>query len=362
MGVARPWDRRGLPRGSNIGDRYRDVLRQAVDRSPTSRADQPRGGIAFAGLVIGPVAHYVGRRCIRAQRSTLDSGMESEGFIDVDGGRVWYTRTGAGSGLPLLCVHGGPGFAHGSIRSLTDLADREVIFYDQLGCGRSDKCDDDSLLTLERFVGEIDRIRDRLYLDELHLFGTSWGSTIAAAYAMGQSDGLTGLVLSSPLISTPRWVEDALALRAELPSNVRDELDRHERGGYTRCPEYVAAMLVYYKRHVCRLDPWPAVLEDAFANSAFEVYEKMWGPSEFHPTGTLLGLDLSPGLPDINATTLFVCGEHDEATPATVEDFARSVKDARFEVVRDASHMPLLEKPETYLGLLRDFLRSVDEG
>ena len=62
-----------------------------------------------------------------------------EGHIDVPGGRVWYRIAGPDApGVPLLCLHGGPGSTHDYLEPLADLADeRPVVFYDQLGCGRS---------------------------------------------------------------------------------------------------------------------------------------------------------------------------------------------------------------------------------
>lgn len=59
---------------------------------------------------------------------------------------MWYRRCGSGPGLPLLTLHGGPGAGHDYLEPLEALGDeREVTFYDQLGCGRSDIPDDDGL-------------------------------------------------------------------------------------------------------------------------------------------------------------------------------------------------------------------------
>ena len=82
-----------------------------------------------------------------------------EGTIRVDGYQVWYRCVGRG-GLPLLLLHGGPGAGHAYLEPLAALAaDRLVVFYDQLGCGRSDQPDDRSLWRLERFVAEVDTVR-----------------------------------------------------------------------------------------------------------------------------------------------------------------------------------------------------------
>jgi proline-specific peptidase len=105
--------------------------------------------------------------------------MAQEGFIEVTGGRVWYRSVGEG-GIPLLCLHGGPGFTHYYLEPLELLADqRQVIFYDQLGCGNSDRPEDVTLWTVERFVDELVTVRQTLGLNRLHLFGSSWGGMLA---------------------------------------------------------------------------------------------------------------------------------------------------------------------------------------
>ena len=82
-----------------------------------------------------------------------------EGAIPVPGGNVWFKRVGGGAGLPLLAVHGGPGLPHNYISSLDRLADeREVIFWDQLGCGNSECPSNVELWTMERSVAEMDAV------------------------------------------------------------------------------------------------------------------------------------------------------------------------------------------------------------
>ena len=109
-----------------------------------------------------------------------------EGYIDVPGGKVWYRAVGDNAdGTPLLCLHGGPGFTHYYLEPLEALADRRrVIFYDQLGCGRSDRPGDLSLWNVDRFVAELAQVRSALNLDRLHLFGSSWGGMLAMQYVL----------------------------------------------------------------------------------------------------------------------------------------------------------------------------------
>lgn len=278
------------------------------------------------------------------------------GYVQVEGGRVWYDRVSGGPQAPLLCIQGGPGFPHEPLRSLAEVGERDVIFYDQLGCGRSDRCSDDSLLNLPRFVNEVEELREHLSIDEVHVYGTSWGATIAAAYAAQNPLGLRSLILSSPLISTRLWMEDALRLRGELPLETQAVLDSYEEEGFTESPAYAQAMDQFYKKHLCRLHPWPEVLVRSIAEASFDIYNKMWGPSEFEATGTLLSLDLTDRLSQISVPTLFTAGEFDESTPKTVEGLARLVPQGRFEVIPGTSHTPYLEDPQALLRILRTFI------
>ncbi|HOY53847.1 MAG TPA: alpha/beta fold hydrolase, partial [Opitutaceae bacterium] len=111
--------------------------------------------------------------------------MVREGHIDGPGGRLWYAIHGDGrAGVPLLVVHGGPGFL--SVPDVVaELADeRPVIFYDQLGCGRSERPADKSRFTLAHYVAELAAVRTALGLQNVHLLGQSWGCMLAAEYLL----------------------------------------------------------------------------------------------------------------------------------------------------------------------------------
>ena len=183
-----------------------------------------------------------------------------EGYIDVPGGKVWYRAVGDNAeATPLLCLHGGPGFTHYYLEALEALADRRrVIFYDQLGCGRSDRPGDLTLWNVDRFVEELAQVRSALKLDRLHLFGSSWGGMLAMQYALDRRPDLESLILCGSPASMIRWVSDCEALLAEETEQTRRVIREHEAAGFTGCPEYQAAILGFYRKHVCRLDPWPA--------------------------------------------------------------------------------------------------------
>jgi proline iminopeptidase len=286
-----------------------------------------------------------------------------EGYIDVPGGKVWYQSFGEGD-LPLLCLHGGPGFTHNYIDSLADLADRRrVIFYDQLGCGNSERPDDTSLWTVDRFTDELEVVREALGLDRVHIFGSSWGGMLAAYYVVDrQPEGVESLILCGSPLSMPRFKRECDELRALLPQDVQDTLDRHEESGFTDCPEYAGALAVFYKRHLCRMDPWPDGLERSFSEMGAPVYHTMNGPSEFTVVGNFKDFDVTDRLDTIRMPTLLTCGRHDEFTPAQLEEQHAGIPNSKLVIFEDSAHMPFYEERELYMQVANEFLESVESG
>jgi proline-specific peptidase len=288
---------------------------------------------------------------------------QDEGYIDVEGGRVWYRSVGpdTGGGTPLLCLHGGPGFTHYYLEPLEALADRrQVIFYDQLGCGRSDRPDDLSLWTVDRFVGELAQVRATLGLDRLHLFGSSWGGMLAMQYTLDRRPALDSLILCGSPASMTRWVSDCDELLAAQPEEVRRVIREHEAAGFTACPEYQSAILGFYRQHVCRLSPWPAGFERSFAEAGYDVYNTMNGPSEFTVSGTLKTWDVMDRLSEITVPALLVGGRYDECTPGHMAEMHRRIAGSQLATIEDASHLCFAEQPETFNALVNKFLAERD--
>ena len=108
-----------------------------------------------------------------------------QGFLDVPGGPVWYRVVGAGTGTPILLLHGGPGGTSCGFSLLDALGEeRAVVRYDQLGSGRSGRPDNLALWQRQRFVEELHSVRQQLGLTRMHLLGSSWGSALAVQYLL----------------------------------------------------------------------------------------------------------------------------------------------------------------------------------
>ena len=294
---------------------------------------------------------------------TVSADNSKQGFINVPGGPVWYKVSGNGEGLPLLALHGGPGSTSCTYSLLDPLGDqRSIIRYDQLGSGRSGRPDDLSLWKVDRFVEELDVIRKKLKLEKFHLLGHSWGAALAGAYLLEKgTKGVASVIFSSPLLSTPLWIEDANYLRSQLPQGIQDTLNFHEMANTTDSDEYRDATRVFYDRHLTRGEakekaecdgaPWNQV-----------IYEYMWGPTEFHATGNLVDFDLSHRLHTIDIPVLFLTGEFDEARPETISKFHKMIPGSEFIVIGGVAHASLSRAPDNYRRILEDFLDKVEKN
>jgi proline-specific peptidase len=292
-----------------------------------------------------------------------------EGRLPFRGWETWYKvveGAAPAKAIPLLTLHGGPGIPHGYLDPLADLAadGRTIVFYDQLGCGESTRPHDPSLWSVDLFVEELDNVRAGLGLEEVHLLGQSWGGMLALDYALRRPSGLVSLVLADTAASMAQWVAEASRLRSELPGEVQRVLAEHEAAGTIDSPEYAEAMNAFYARHVCRCDPMPDCVAQAFAalEEDAEVYNTMWGPNEFTCTGTLKPWNVRERLGEIGVPTLVVSGRYDEATPAMQETLVRGIAGAEQRIFEHSSHLPHAEEPEAFRAVVADFLDRAEEG
>src|SRR5258708_40021215 len=100
-----------------------------------------------------------------------------EGYVNVTGGKVWYEIVGSGNAIPLITLHGGPGFTHDYLEPLGVLCkERPVVFYGQLGAGKSDRPPDKALWNVQPFLKELAQLRTALGLKRVHILGHSSGT------------------------------------------------------------------------------------------------------------------------------------------------------------------------------------------
>jgi proline iminopeptidase len=258
----------------------------------------------------------------------------------------------------MLVVHGGPGFMTMPQVVSDFAAGRPVYFYDQLGSGKSDRASEIDYYSVNNFVEELDEVRWALQLAEVILMGFSWGCGLVTSYVLDKGlKGIQGLILSGPLLSTQRWDRDQQDNIARMPQEMISAIRCGEKNkDYGR--EYQAAMMEYYKRHLCNLEPWPDYVQEALDNLNMDVYMSMWGPSEFTVSGKLKDFELYQFLHKITVPVLLTCGDRDEAGVKTLKDFQMEFPNAQMAVIPKASHLHQIEQPGIYKAIVSEFLKD----
>src|ERR1700739_815398 len=286
----------------------------------------------------------------------------TQGVIPVPGGNVWFKRVGGGAGLPLLAIHGGPGLPHNYLASLERLADeREVIFWDQLGCGNSKCPSTTALWTMERSVAEMEAVVQALGLNRFHVFGNSWGGMMAQQYVLDATSGAVSLTISNSIASIPQFSEMVSRLKRDLAPETQSAIDRHETAGTTHSAEYQAAIRTWNETYLCRQLPWPRELQEAFKKAGAESFETIFGPSDFHIVGTIRSWDVLDRLAEIALPTIVLAGRYDECAPEHMWEMHQRIAGSRFELFDSSAHMPFIEEPDRFDQVMRDFLRLHDD-
>lgn len=286
-----------------------------------------------------------------------------EGYIPVADGRVWYRITGADrSTVPLLCLHGGPGAPHDYLETMEGFSTvRPVIFYDQMGCGNSKRPGDPDHWTIQSFVDELEQVRNALGLPRVHILGQSWGTILSFEYMIRKKPaGVVSLVQSGPVMSFPIFENDQKEALKKMPEEYRVAISAAEESGDFSGAEYEAAMDLFYREHLCRLDPWPDAMVRTMDKIDHDTYMYMQGPSEFTITGTLKGYDRIKDLGSLELPVLYTCGEFDECTPSATEFYSRMTPGSEFIVFAGASHEHHMEKPDEYIDRVGEFLKRVE--
>jgi proline iminopeptidase len=282
---------------------------------------------------------------------------------------VWTKRFGNNPRMRLLLLHGGPGATHEyfeCFESFLPIEGIEFIYYDQLGSAYSDQPKDTDLWEVDRFVDELEQVRQALGLnkDNFFLLGHSWGGILATEYALKYQDRLKGLVISNMMASCPEY--DAYAanvLAKQMDPAVLEEIRSLEAQGEFQNPRYMELLVPnYYQKHICRLAEWPDPVKRAFAKINQEVYVTMQGPSEFGISGRLENWDRKADLKNLAVPTLVIGSRYDTMDPEHMKWMATQVQNGSYLYCPNGSHMCMYDDQDTYVSGLIAFIKMIDAG
>ena len=286
---------------------------------------------------------------------------------------VWTKRVGNNPTMKVLLLHGGPGATHEYFESFDSYfphAEIEYYYYDQLESAYSDQPNDSSLWSVDRYVEEVEQVRQALGLDNtnFYLLGSSWGGILCMEYALKHQEHLKGLIISNMMSSIPDYNQYAQeVLGPQLPPEVLKEVRAMEAAGDFGNPRYAELLYQhFYTEHVLRmpLDQWPDPVNRAFAKINAGLYVTMQGPSEFGIVGNakLRNWDRSKDLSKITVPTLMIGGAHDTMDPKHMEWMGNEVGNGRYLHCPEGSHLSMYDDAETYFEGLITFIKEVDAG
>ena len=267
---------------------------------------------------------------------------------------------------PLLLLHGGPGSSHNYFEVLDQVAEksgRQVIMYDQLGCGNSSIPDDqaETAYTAQTWVKELENVREQLGLDQIHLLGQSWGGMLALIYLCDyQPEGVKSLILSSTLASAKLWSQELHRLIKYLPKGEQAAIKEAETTGNYDSLAYQAANAHFMEQHAIKLTPdlpEPVLRKKKGGSLA---YLTGWGPNEYTPIGNLHGYEYTDRLKDLHLPALITSGTDDLCTPLVAKSMYDNLPNARWELFAGCGHMPFVQENAKYQELLSDWLISQD--
>lgn len=274
-----------------------------------------------------------------------------------------YTRT-VGNGIPILLLHGGPGANHECFEIMEKYIDLEkysLVYYDQLGSKYSDKLDDVSWLTMERYVDDIETVRAALELDKFFILGHSWGSMIAMEYALkyGEDNHLIGAILSNMTASSDACEKYLEKIRkqyiTEEEYNYIVDIESKNKYDDARYNEIIYNKL--YRMFFCRLDEWPKFLQNN--EIATNVYNHFQGNNEFVVTGIMSDWDMWDRLKDIKTKCLVIGSKFGTMSAEEHEEMARLIPDAKCAICPNGGHFAIWDDAEYYHKQLNEFFDEV---
>ena len=290
-----------------------------------------------------------------------------EGYMPFLEYKTYYRIVGkkTGNKKPLVLLHGGPGSTHNYFEVLDRLAKedgRELIMYDQIGCGESYVADRPDLWNAKTWADELAALREHLGLSEIHLLGQSWGGMLLLDYVCNyKPEGLKSLILSSTLPASWMWGIEQHRMIKELPRKMQDAIEKATSSNDYSDPAYQEAEAEYMLRHAAGpvTEESPECLRRPVQKGG-EAYVTGWGPNEYTPMGTLKDYDVTEQLKDITEPALVINGGNDLCTPYIAKYMYDRIPNSRWELFRTCRHMCFVEDNDRYVELMKEWLNEND--
>ena len=290
----------------------------------------------------------------------------TEGYMPFEGFKTYYRIVGEKTPgkAPLVLLHGGPGSTHNYFEVLDKIAEtgRQVIMYDQIGCGNSFVEGHPELFNADTWIKELIELRKHLGLDEIHLLGQSWGGMQTILYALEyKPKGIKSYILSSTLSSAKLWEEEQKRRISYMSKEDQEALLGAVESGDYSSKEYNDALGRFMNMYCAGevTEESPECLRRP-KKSGTEAYIVGWGHNEFSPTGTLAGYEFTDRLHEIKEPCLITSGAIDLCSPYIAKVMHDRIPNSSWELFQFSRHMPFVEETEKYMDVLTKWLDAND--
>ncbi|GAA4373386.1 proline iminopeptidase-family hydrolase [Hymenobacter koreensis] len=299
----------------------------------------------------------------QAKDSSYAAKMQAPGvkMITVDGKyRVWTQKVGEGK-IKLLLLHGGPGNTHEYFENFPEYLTKEgieIYYYDQLNSYHSDETADKAVWDINRFVGEVEQVRQGLGLDQFYLLGHSWGGMLALEYASKYPQHLKGLITSNigykaTVFNKNRYAQFADIIRRHAAKEGKTIAGLDTMGLKALSPLITPAVYTEFRQlHMMRLTPEPPT----FTRSQAHIVRKY--AVNFLPF--MVAWDFSTRLASIKTPTLVIGSRYDFIPTADIDYMQRQIPKSQKYICPEGSHYAMWDDPQHYFPALLKFLKKTE--
>lgn len=262
--------------------------------------------------------------------------------------------------VAFVCIHGGPGFPHNYMRNMFNFhLSIPIVMYDQAGCGLSASAMGPHCYTIEYYPNELETIRNRLGIDQLILYGHSWGSIVAYEYYKQYPQQVKAIIFASPCLSIPLWMADSKVLKSSLPQEFQNILSKADTQFCYSGSDYSNSVREYYRNFVFDIDSTSEEVITSTNSANAQIYSELWGINEFTICGKLKHYDVTSNLSHVSIPTLCIGGEFDECTETTLAHYVSLLPDSRFEIIKSARHLMNIDNFSDSKNVIESFVKKV---
>ena len=283
---------------------------------------------------------------------------KQEGYVNVNGGKIYYATYGEKNASPIIVLHGGPGLDHGYLLpQMLDLArDHQVTFYDQRACGKSLGFTLDSkTINIQAFVDDLEAVRKQLGYDKIILLGHSWGGLLAMNYAIQHPDKLQSLVLLDSAPATSNSFTLFLNEYVKRTTPLRPELEKIERSA--KFKEYDAETINDYYRKIFAVYFYkPALAQNLSLDFTQESAKSGLNLFAFFEQSYYKNYNLKSALQKLQLPVLIVHGQTDIVPIATAYEIKDFIPNSKIVVLQKCDHFPYIEQPKKFFAAIREFI------